>query len=74
MGHAASLWSKGPYEDYRKKGLISHALREISKKIMADGDLPEFKFAANSTLLKRDGFLDMYETMCVTGKNDRTVI
>ena len=51
------------HEEYRKKGFVSHALREVSKKIIADGDLPEFNFAANSTILKRDGFLDMYKTM-----------
>ena len=51
------------HEEYWKKRLVSHALREVSKKIIADGDLPEFNFAANSTILKRDGFLDLYKTM-----------
>ena len=51
-------------EEYRKKGLISHPLREISKKIIADGDLPETNTVdANSTILKRVGFLDMYKTI-----------
>ena len=49
---------------YRKKGLMSHALREISKKIIADGDLPETNTVdANSTTLNRVGFLDMYKTV-----------
>ena len=52
------------HEEYRKKGLVSHPLREISKKIIAGGDLPETNTVdANSTILKRDGFLDMYKTM-----------
>ena len=52
------------HEVYQKKGLISHALREISKKIIADGDLPETNTVdANLTNLKRAGFLDMYKTV-----------
>ena len=64
MQHPCGQMDRGfTHEEYRKKGLLSHALREISKKIIADGDLPEFNAAANSTIVKRDGFLDMYKTM-----------
>ena len=49
-------------EEYRKKGLISIPCREISKKIIAGGDLPEGN-TDNPTILKRDGFLDMYKTI-----------
>ena len=57
---------------YRKKGLISHALREISKKIIADGDLPETNTVdANSTALNRAGFLDMYKTVWLDVKTTR---
>ena len=52
------------HEEYRKKGLASHVSREVSKKIIADGDLLEANTVdANSTILKKDGFLDMYKTM-----------
>ena len=49
------------HEEYRKKGVVSHP---FSKKIIAGGDLPETNTVdANSTILKRVGFLDLYKTM-----------
>ena len=46
------------------KGLVWRVVKQISKQIVADGDLPETNtLDAYSTPFKKGGFTDMYKTL-----------
>ena len=60
LGHAFT------HEEYRMKGFLIPTTRNVSKQIIADGDLPELVTLDNaySTVVKNNwGFMSMYKTV-----------